>query len=39
MKFIYSKFKFKLVKFINFETLSPNLAAPSTAIPFPLELF
>jgi hypothetical protein len=28
----YSKFRFKLVKFINFETLSPNFAAPSSRI-------
>jgi hypothetical protein len=32
MKNFYQKFKFKVVKFSNFETPSPNFPAPSTPI-------
>jgi hypothetical protein len=32
----YKKFKFKLVKLSNFEMPSPNFAAPSSPIAFPL---
>jgi hypothetical protein len=32
MKNFYEKFRFKLVKFNNFDTPLPNLAAPSSSI-------
>ncbi len=36
MNIYYMKFRFKLVKFINLEMLSPNFAAPSAPILFSL---
>ncbi len=39
MKNTYKKLRFKLFKFFNFETQSPNFSAPKLPIPSELLLF